>query len=829
MNVKSWPGFQTMGMCLSLCCGLNADGRADVIGIAVFPESVELTNFTDRQTMIVQANYADGRTVDVTSEAQYVVARAEIARCKDGALYPLGDGETELRVSFGQREVVVPVVVRDAQRIPAVSFRLDVMPVFMKAGCNRGSCHGSSRGQGGFRLSVFGFDPSGDHYRLTRAFLGRRINLALPAESLVLEKPLGEVSHGGGERFSKDSHLYATLLRWIEAGAPQDTAQVAGPVALEIFPKEVFLTAAGAGSAEAPVVASEQDAIVATRGESRQQRLVVRATYADGTDRDVTAVSVFSSNNETTATVSERGVITPVKRGESFVLARFDTFSVGVPIVVVPQNQSFQYPDVVQVNYIDSFIDRKLKKLQVVPAEICTDEVFLRRVYLDMIGQLPSIGEYHNFLSSKHARKREKLVDTLLGRPEFTDIWVMKWAELLQVHRIKGGFFQWLTTQFNQNVPIGDMVRELLTAEGGFFRDPPVQYFRYSDDPPKMAENVAQVFMGTRIQCARCHNHPFDRWTMDDYYGFAAFFSQLGSKRSWEDTREKIVFDQRSGEIHHPNDGRVVAPKFLGGEKPEIGERDRRAVLAAWLTSRDNPYFAVNLANLAWNHYFGRGLVEPVDDFRVSNPPSHPALLETLAAKLIEYDYDFRKLIRDICRSRTYQLSTAGNGEGGDGSREFSRAALRRLRAEVLHDCLCQVTESPSRFSGFPLGTRAVTLPVASMTNYFLQTFGRASRETVCSCEVDLDASLSQSLHLINGETTWGKIEEGRVIPRLMVQGENTREMIEALFIRCLTRMPTALEMAHLEEQVSASENHTQVLEEIFWALLNSKEFLFNH
>lgn len=829
MKAKSWGGVRRAGTLFGLWCGLTVAGRAELIEIAVFPESVELTNSTDMQALVVQANYADGRTLDVTAAAQYVVERSDVASFKEGALYPLDDGQTQLTVSFGRREVIVPVKVRDAQRIPPVSFRLDVMPVFMKAGCNRGSCHGSSRGQGGFRLSVFGFDPRGDHYRLTREFLGRRINLALPAESLILEKPLGEVSHGGGERFNKESHLYTTLLRWVEAGAPQDAAQVAVPVSLEIFPKEVLLTTFAGPLKGRQVASSKQDAIATTQAEARQQRLVVRATYADGTDRDVTAVSVFSSSNETTARVSERGIVTSGNRGESFVLARFDSFSVGVPVVVVPQNQPFQYPDVVQVNYIDTFIDRKLKKLHVVPAEICSDEVFLRRVYLDMIGQLPSAEEYRDFLAASHPKKREQLVDVLLQRPEFTDIWVMKWAELLQVHRIKGGFFQWLTTQFNQNVPIGEMVRELLTAEGGFFRDPPVQYFRYADDPPKMAENVAQVFMGTRIQCARCHNHPFDRWTMDDYYGFAAFFSQVGSKRSWEDTREKIVFDQRSGEIHHPNDERVMAPKFLGGEIPEIGDRDRRAVLAQWLTSRDNPYFAVNLANLAWAHYFGRGLVEPVDDVRVSNPPSHPDLLDTLGEKLIAYDYDFRALIRDICSSRTYQLSTEGHGPERGEARDFARGSLRRLRAEVLHDCICQVTKSPSRLSGFPLGTRAVTLPVASMTNHFLQTFGRATRETVCSCEVDIDPSLSQALHLINGETTWGKIEKGKVIPRLMAAKNTPKEIIESLFIRCLTRRPTALEMAHLEAQLAAIEDPAEVLEEILWALLNSKEFLFNH
>ena len=799
------------GLVVALCC---STAIADAPVIRVYPSRVTLDGAADRQRVIVQSVSADGRTRDLTSRARLVASVADRIRIVGGVLEPLADGALDLVVTVGGRRLVVPVTVRRADMTSPVRFGLDVMPVLTKGGCNSGSCHGASRGQRGFRLSVFGFDPAGDHFRITREFVGRRIDLARPAESLLLTKPSEQVVHGGGQRFDADSEMYRVLLKWLEQGAPRDPQDVSRVKRLEVFPSEVVLSGTRPG----------EDAAAES-----SHRLVVRAHYDDGTDRDVTGLTVFTSTNTASAVVSADGVVSGQRRGESFVMAMFGEHNVGLPVIVVPGGPVAAFPDLPVANRVDELIHRKLRKLRVVPSPLCDDSTFLRRVYLDTIGLLPQPGEYDRFIADKRPDKRKRLVDELLKRPEFTDLWVMKWAELLQVRNVKGGFFGWLRKRLLANVPMDRMVRELLTAEGGFFRDPPAQYFRQVGKPKILAENVAQVFMGTRIQCAQCHNHPFDRWTMNDYYGFAAFFAQLGSKRNWEDTREQIVFNKGAGEVRHPIDDRVMPPKFLGGEVPKLGRRDRRAVLAEWLTADGNPWFSRNLANIAWAQFFGRGIVDQVDDVRLSNPPSNPELLDFLANRLVTDGYDFRKLIRVITLSFAYQRATEPTASNLDDRRNFSHASFRRLRAEVLHDCLCQATGVPSRLGGFPLGTRAVQLPVAAMSTEFLDTFGRSDRETVCSCEVDVQPNLSQALHLINGATTWGKIEGGEVLKRLMTAGDEPATVISALYVRCLSRQPTARERTRLLAAVAAADDRNEIYQELFWALLNSKEFLFNH
>lgn len=803
-------------LCVALLLACAGGVVAGEPVIRVYPSRVVLEGAADRQRVIVQAVDPDGRTLDLTSRARLVPSLPGRVRIVDGMLEPLVDGTLELEVSVDGRRVQVPVTVRDAAAKAPVRFGLDVMPVLTKGGCNSGSCHGASRGQRGFRLSVFGFDPAGDYFRITREFVGRRIDLARPASSLLLTKPSEQVVHGGGQRFDSDSEMYTVLLKWLEQGAPVDGKDVPRVTRLEVFPSEVVLSGAGAGAGGQPAA-----------GDSH--RLVVRAHYDDGTDRDVTGLSVFTSTNTAAALVSFAGVVSGQQRGESFVMVMYGEHNVGLPVIVVPSGPTAKFPALPVANRVDELVHAKLRKLRVVPSKLCDDGTFLRRVYLDTIGLLPEPSEYARFVADQRPDKRKRLVDTLLGRPEFTDLWVMKWAELLQVRNVKGGFFGWLRKRYLANVPMDRMVRELLTAEGGFFRDPPAQYFRQVGKPKILAENVAQVFMGTRIQCAQCHNHPFDRWTMNDYYGFAAFFAQLGSKRNWEDTREQIVFNTGSGEVRHPIDDRVMAPRFLGGKVPKLAGRDRRAVLAEWLTDAGNPWFARNLANIAWAQYFGRGIVDEVDDVRLSNPPSNPELLDFLADRLVADGYDFRKLIRTITLSHAYQRATEPTPSNLRDHRNFARAEFRRLRAEVLHDCLCQATGVPSRLGGFPLGTRAVQLPVASMSSEFLTTFGRSNRETVCSCEVDVQPNLSQALHLINGSTTWGKIERGHVLEQLMTRHDDPGDVIDALFVRCLSRRPTKDERTRLLAAVVAATDRAEIYQDLFWALLNSKEFLFNH
>ncbi len=584
----------------------------------------------------------------------------------------------------------MPVKVKDAKADRPISFRLDVMPVFMKAGCNQGSCHGAARGKDGFRLSLFGYDPDGDHYRLTREINGRRINLALPRESLLLLKATGKVPHTGGRRLTEDSEQYSTLVRWLEAGAPQDPPTVATPVAVDLYPKSVVLD-----------------------GKGSRQQMVVRAKYSDGSERDVTSLALFLSNNDVSAPVSPEGVVTAGERGEAFVMARFATFTVGAQVIVLPKGLQFTWPNVPENNYIDTLVNAKLKKLRLTPSPLCSDEAFLRRAYLDIIGLLPTPEEYRRFMASPAPNKREQLVDELLGRKEFAELWVMKWAELLQIRTTPQVsnkaillYYNWLQDKIAHNVPMDRMVQELLASKGGTFKNPATNYYQLETDTLKVSENAAQVFLGMRIQCAQCHNHPFDRWTMDDYYSFAAFFSQIGRKGT-DDPREIVVFNSGGGEVVHPVKHVPMKPKFLGGAEPDVAGKDRREVLAKWLASPDNPYFATNLANIVWANFFGQGIIEPVDDVRVSNPASNPELLQELGKRFTAYHYDFKKLVRDICTSRTYQLAPEPNETNAGDTRNFSHAALRRIRAETLLDCISAVTETKNKFPGLPLGARA--------------------------------------------------------------------------------------------------------------------------
>ena len=792
-----------------------ADGRK-LVDVKVFPPEVELTTSRDRQSYVVQARYDDGVTFDVTGDAKIGFGDAKIVRREGNVLFAVADGKTEMTVEVAGRKLTVPIVVKDAAKDRPISFKLDVMPVFMRAGCNTGACHGAARGKDGFRISLFGFDPDGDWYRLTREMSGRRISVALPEECMLVEKPTGQVNHTGGQRFKPGSELHKTLLRWLDAGAPKDPGNIATPVGLEILPTRLVL-----------------------EGEGATQQMTVRAKYSDGTDRDVTNLAVFFSNNATSAGIDKNGKVTAGARGEAYVYARFATFTEGSQTIVVPKGVKYVWPDVPENNTIDTLVFNKLKKLRLLPSGLCSDEIFLRRAFLDIVGALPTREDFEKFVKDPGPDKREKLVDELLDRKEFAEMWVMKWAELLQIRTDNNRgmsykatllYFNWLQDKIANNVPFDRMVRELLGSIGGTFRNPSTNYYQVERNTLKISENVAQVFMGMRIQCAQCHNHPFDRWTMDDYYSFAAFFSQIGRKTA-EDPREQIIYNRGSGDVRHPVGNRVMKPKFLGGETPDLKGRDRRLVMAEWIASPENPYFARNLANMVWAHFFGQGIIEPVDDVRVSNPPSNPELLDELAKKFTGYKYDFKKLVRDICTSRTYQLSTQSNGTNKSDTRNFTKGGIRRIRAEVMLDVITQLTETKNKFRGLPLGARAVQIADGNVSSYFLTTFGRASRETVCSCEVKMEPNLSQALHLLNGDVVNSRIRQGGVVKKLVDSGRKAGEIVEELYIRCFTRKPTETERKKLLELLPKDDRNKllQELEDIFWALMNSNEFIFNH
>jgi len=708
--------------------------------------------------------------------------------------------------------------VAPASEDPGPSFRLDVMPILMRSGCNTGSCHGAARGKDGFRLSLFGFDPEADYQRITREISGRRINLALTAESFLLTKATNAVPHGGGARIKPGDEYYNTLKRWLDTGAKNDPGPVPAVVAVVLDPPEGVLDGAGA-----------------------TQQLSVRAKYADGSERDVTSLAVFLTNNDNAAKVDATGLVTAGNRGEAFVMARFETHTVGSHFITLPMGLAFQWANPPAANVIDELIHAKLQKLRINPSAICTDEEFLRRASLDICGVLPTSDEYRSFMASADPQKRAALVDQLLLRKEFVDLWVMKWSELMMIRTVPNEvsykamllYYNWLQERIEANTPIDQLVRELLSAKGGTFTEPATNYFQHERDTLKTAENVAQVFMGMRIQCAQCHNHPFDRWTMDDYYGFANFFAQIGRKRG-EDPRETIVFNSGNGDVKHPVGGRVVPPKFLGGAVPDTQGRDRREVLADWLASPANEYFGRNLVNIVWAHFFGSGIVDEVDDVRVSNPPVNKALLDVLATRFVESKYDFKQLVREICTSNAYQRSTQANETNADDDRNFSKARLRRIRSEVLLDVVTAATATQNKFQGLPLGARAVQIADGNTSSYFLTTFGRATRGTACSCEVKMEPNLSQALHLLNGDTVQEKIASGGVVKRMLDENRSAEQIVEEVYLRTLTRMPTEKERTALLEilQDPAAQDPAAIqrnLEDSFWAILNSREFVFNH
>ncbi|HEX3147955.1 MAG TPA: DUF1549 and DUF1553 domain-containing protein [Gemmataceae bacterium] len=790
----------------------SASAQSPLTSLEVYPPDINLESSRDRQSFVVQAWFADGLSRDVTTAANVSLGNPMLARLAANVVYPIADGSTELSVEWGGKVVKVPVKVASAAIDRPISFKLDVMPVFMRSGCNVGSCHGAARGKDGFRLSLFGFDPDGDHYRLTREINGRRINLALPAEGLLMEKASGKVPHTGGQRIKEGDEYWNTLIRWHEAGVPLDPPEVAKPIAVEVFPKRAVLDGKGA-----------------------TQRITVRAKYSDGTDRDVTNLTVFMSNNDNSAKIGPEGIVTADNRGEAFVMARFATFTVGSPFVVLPKGVQFQFPAVPENNYVDTLVHKKLKDLRIAPSELCTDEAFVRRVYLDVVGMLPTPEEYDRFMKNPASNKRDVLVDELLGRKEFAELWVMKWAELLQIkssnqvsYKATLLYYNWLQDKISKNVPVNEWVQELLGATGGTFKNPATNYYQNETDILKVSENVAQVFMGMRIQCSQCHNHPFDRWTMNDYYGFAAFFSQIGRKGT-DDPREIVVFNSGGGEVSHPLTKQVMKPKFLGGIEPDVAGKDRRQVMANWLASPENPYFATNLGNIVWAHFFGKGIIDEVDDVRVSNPPSNGELLAELGKKFTEYKYDFKKLVRDICTSRTYQLSTIPNASNEGDTRNFAHQTVRRIRAETMLDVISQATETKNKFPGLPLGARAVQIADGNVSTYFLTTFGRATRESVCSCEVKLEPTLSQSLHMLNGDATTQRIRQGNLVPKRMAEKKAPEQIIEELYLRTLVRRPSPIEVDRLKAALNDEPDKAKGLEDVFWALMNTREFVFNH
>ncbi len=708
------------------------------------------------------------------------------------------------------------------------SFKRDVMPVFMKHGCNAGDCHGASRGQDGFTLSLFGYDPEGDYYRLLEEHPGRRVNLAAPEKSLLLTKPSGGAPHTGGEQFSKDSASYQIIFDWLKSGAPVDSEDTALATGIA-FEKETHKFDRPGGALQSKVIAS----------------------FSDGSTRDVTRWCLFMTNNESVAAIDELGKIQTSKAGGANVFARFDKFTVGMEVTVLPEGD-FEWPNPPENNYIDELVFSKLKDLRILPSGLSTDEQFLRRVTIDLSGTIPTSEEYLTFMGSNDPDKRANLVDQLLSRESFGALMAAKWGEWLRIftdtnpergtaQKAGWNYYHWVREQMVENTPLDEFTRALLSGNGSNFTNPPSNYYTMIPqgkvDPVRLSEDTAQIFLGIRTQCAQCHNHPFDRWTIDDYYAFQSFFMGVRRKHGSE-AREYFTFvDVDAEPAKHPVDDRPMPHKFLGGDLADVEDKDPRKVLADWMTKPDNKLFRENMANRIWAHFFGKGIIDEVDDIRISNPPSNAPLLDEIGRRLGEdYGYDQKNLVRDICLSRTYQLSATMNESNQFDERFFSRAELRRMRADVLFDSLAAALDVESKFRRSS-AKKAVDLFEGgrhdNFNSYFFTTFGQARRESVCACEDRKEANLSQALHLINGKTIDEALQRNsQVIPYLIEQHGEPEAIVEAIFIRSISRMPDEAELSGILKLIPETDDKAvlqRAYNNVVWGVLNSSEFMFNH
>ncbi|MDX1947510.1 MAG: DUF1549 and DUF1553 domain-containing protein [Pirellulaceae bacterium] len=725
-------------------------------------------------------------------------------------------------------------VASSAQAAEPVSFDREVMAVLSKAGCNFGACHANANGKGGFKLSLRGEDPAGDHAALVRQLDGRRVNLLDPDASLVLQKPTGGVAHQGGLRFSRDSDDYRLLRAWIATGAPGPNRQLPPAVRLEVAPAEAIL--------------------VAPRS-SVQLRATVH--FADGSTRDVTSLACYEATNRHVG-ISVEGLVTREKLGETTVIVRYLGVQTPVRLAFLPARPDFAWSAPPPVNYIDDLIFDRLRALRMNPSPVCDDATFVRRATLDAIGLLPTADEARAFVADKSPDKRARKIDELLARPEFADHWALKWSDLLRneekVLDAKGvdAFHGWIRASLAAAKPIDQFVRELVASRGSTYESPAANFYRANRDPLTRGETVARLFLGVRLQCARCHNHPYDRWTQDDYYNWAAMFGRIdyeipGNSRKDkfdknEFNGEQIVVIQEVGEVPNPRTGKNARPAFLGAATPDFDpQADRLAPLAHWLGSADNELFAKAQTNFVWFHVLGRGLVDPVDDFRLTNPASNPALLDALARDFAAGGFDLRGLVRTIMTSRTYQLAAQPNDTNGEDEGNFSRAIVRRLPAEKLLDAQCQVLGVTPEINGYPLGTRAGQIRGAmrvrgrdkppSPADRFLKTFGKPERLLACDCERSNETTLKQAFTLI-GDRGLSELlaDDGNRLAALSKSDLPATEIIHDLYWTALSRPPTSAELASAELLLfTAQDNRFAALQDLAWALLNSKEFVFRH
>lgn len=756
-----------------------------------------------------------GASRDVTRESTYEVSPAGIVSVDaNGLAIPQAEGTATITaVGPDGLKAQAEVRVEHFEVDLPINFSNEIVPIFTKHGCNGGGCHGKASGQNGFKLSLLGFEPGEDFEFLTKEARGRRLFPAAPERSLLLQKGTAQVPHGGGARLEADSPAYRVVHRWIAQGMPYGSE--ADPVAtrIEVFPRDRVMT------------------------KEASQQLVVIAHYSDGSTRDVTRMTTLTSNDAEMAEVSPAGLVkTHGQTGTVAVMCIFqghvDVFRATLPLGVEVTN----LPE--PANFVDELVFNQLKRLGLPPSAVCDDATFLRRVTIAVAGRVPTLAESQAFLADQDPNKRAATIARLLDSTDYADNFATKWAAILRNKRSKDedkratfAFHSWIRDSLHENKPYDEFVRDIVTATGEVSVFPPVAWYRELREPSAMVEDTAQLFLGMRIQCARCHHHPFEKWSQRDYHSFSAFYSRLGRKPTQFAGQDQIFHQQGQPTAQNPKTGEQLVPAGLDAKPPAISPLDDpRDALVDWMTQKDNPFFAKALVNRYWKHFFGRGLVDPEDDMRVTNPASNPELLDALAQDFIDHQFDLKYLVSLICNSKTYQLSAEPNEYNQNDKQNYARFYPRRLDAETMLDAIDQVTGVPTAFAGMPAGVRAGQLPDNGFQNYFLTVFGRPEASSACECERSTDASLAQSLHLLNSQDILGKVafDQGRAA-KMAGEERPFEQRIRELYLLAFSREPDAEEMEIARKYVESKQSSREAFEDVVWALVNTKEFLFNH
>jgi hypothetical protein len=783
--------------------------------LEVFPSTIELEGPTSLQQIVVTGLDAANQPRDWTHEIAVVSANPAIAKVQNNKVIPVSNGTTEVIVQIGETKQTIPVKVSSFEKKRPVAFESEVLVALSKQGCNSGACHGSPSGKGSFRLSLRAFDRVLDELTIIREDFGRRVNPIDPDQSLLILKPMMKVTHGGGKVLSKDDVAYKILRDWIAEGSHADPVGTARCVRLEVYPNTKRVLKRTAGT----------------------QQISATAHFSDGAKRDVTQIVSFDSTNTEVATVDKNGLVTPRNRGETVILVRFLEHIESVPLMFVDDVPGFEWSQPTSKNYIDELVNAKLKQLQYLPAPTCSDSVFLRRVFMDVIGILPTMDETNAFLADSDPDKRSKLIDRLLEREEYPKYWALKWGDLLKMtSKLVGAdgvykYHRWVEAAIRSNMPYDQFAKELLSASGSTLANPAANFYRTSTDMNECVETVSQVFLGARLQCAKCHNHPFERWTQDNYYGLGAFFNRLQRKTS-QRPGEMFVWTAATGEVTQPRTGEVMKPWLPQvGSIESKGDEDRRSAFVSWLVDVKNPYFAKIEANRIWSQLFSRGIVDPIDDFRDSNPPSNESLLEALAKDFVESGFDRKHLMKRILNSATYQASSDTNNWNENDKMYFSHQSPRMHSAEQILDAINHVTGLTQTFAGLPADMKATHLPAPDVAkNAFLKVFGQPERSTVCACERAEDSNLGMAIELFNGPLIYEKLRDANNrFRKSHAAGRSPEEVIRELYLAALCRQPTDAEMEASLQHCKTRIDLASGFEDLCWVLLNTDEFLFQH